>query len=105
MALALYIMFLGHLDGYRDDYLRIATTFATTIMVKLVVKSAGNKDHAQMVGIGGGFVTISQVLRFFGKLTSKGFEGKGISGTGDTGNGLIGELFLKIVEQVKDIKE
>lgn len=102
MGLILYAMLLGHLAGYKDEYLNIATTFATTVMIKLVVNRSGAKDHATMIGIGGGFVTLKQVFVLLEKVTAKGFDGKGVAGTTDTGNGLVGDFFIKVMELIKN---
>lgn len=94
MGLILYGMLMAHLVGYRDEYLKIGTTFATTIMVKLVVKQ-GNKDHATMIGLGGGFVTVTQVLKLLEKVTKRGFSDPNAIGGK---NGLVGDMIESITK-------
>ena len=98
MGLIMYGMLMAHLVGYKDEYMKIATTFATTIMVKLVVKQAGNKDHATMIGLGGGFVTIKQALVLLEKVTKRGFNDTTSSIGGE--NGLVGDMIKNITKLI-----
>jgi len=96
MGVILYGMLIAHIVGYKDEYLKIGTTFATTMMVKIVVKGAGSKDHATMCGIGGGFVTIKQVLGLLEKITHKGFDSLGVTDVNK--NGIVGDMIQSITE-------
>jgi len=96
MGLILYGMLMAHLVGYKDEYMSIATTFATTMMVKLIVKGSGAKDHATMIGIGGGFVTVKQVGVLLEKVTKRGFNVTPNSVGGE--NGIVGDIFKSITE-------
>lgn len=95
MGLIMYGMLMAHLIGYKDEYMKIGTTLATTIMVKLVVKQAGNKDHATMIGLGGGFVTIKQVLILLEKVAKTGFSDTNAVGGK---NGIVGDMIENITK-------
>ncbi|HEY8890699.1 MAG TPA: hypothetical protein VIM70_10625 [Clostridium sp.] len=96
MGLILYGMLMAHLVGYKDEYMRIGTTFATTMMVKLVIKQA-NKDHATMIGLGGGFCVIKDVAILLEKVTKKGFNVLGTNNVGGQ-NGIVGDMLKNITE-------
>jgi len=93
MGIIMYGMLMGHVVGYKDEYMKIAVSFATTMMVKLVIKSAGNKDHATMIGLGGGFVVIKNVFELLDKVTKRGFDVKDTVG-GE--NGIVGDIIKSI---------
>lgn len=102
MALMFYLALIAHLDGYREEYLKVGVTFATTVMMKIVVNRSGAKDHATMIELGGGFLTVSKVFELINKITRRGFDGIGVAGTGDKGKGLVADTLIKIMESLKD---
>ncbi|HEY5588441.1 MAG TPA: hypothetical protein VIK86_05730 [Candidatus Paceibacterota bacterium] len=98
MGLILYGMAMAHIIGYKDEYMKIATNIAVTIMVKLVVKQSGNKDHATMIGLGGGFVVIKNVSELIGEITKKGFN---VTNNFGGKNGIVGDIIGSITELIK----
>ena len=95
MGVLLYGVFLAHVYSYREEYMNIGITFATTVILRKLVKSIGSTDNSDLIGLGGGALTVGECAKLLNELTSKGFAGipKDSSGTG--------EPFFGILELIK----
>lgn len=75
MTVILYAILLAHLNSYKDHYVNIGITFAITYAMKRLVRVAGAKDNADLVGLGGYSLTIGEFVKMLGAIKSSGFKG------------------------------
>lgn len=94
MSIILYGILLAHLTAYREQYTNIGITFAVTVMMKILARKIGDKDNADLIGIGGGALTVGEFAKLIKQVTTRGFNG-GTAGTEAT-KGLLPELLESI---------
>lgn len=99
MTTILYGLLLAHFVAYKDYYAKIGVTFAITYLIKRLVKSAGDKDNADLVGLGGYTLTIGEFIKLLNSIKKNSFTGSSSEET----NEIIGGLLGQIMDSIKDI--
>lgn len=99
MTLILYGLFIAHLNAYRDYYMRIGITFSMTFLMKKLVKSGGQQDNAELIGLGGYALTIGEFVKLIGAMKSSGLY----RGNSEEANKIIGGLLGGSVDLLKGL--
>jgi len=90
-TVVLYAIALAHINAYKTYYASIGITFVVTMCYKLILKSGGNKEIADMVGLGGMVLTVAQVVNLLAAMKHSGFQGDPTKATQFLG-GAVGKM-------------
>jgi len=91
MGVILYGVLLAHLVAYKEQYANIGLTFAATVVIRILAKKTGDKDNADLVGLGGSALTVSEFAKLLKKISESSFDG-----TTGTTKGLVPGLLESI---------
>jgi hypothetical protein len=72
MTVILYGILLAHLNSYKEYYGRIFVTFAVTYLMKRLIKVSGQKEHSELIGLGGYSLTIGEFIKLIGAVKHNG---------------------------------
>lgn len=103
MGVVLYGLLLAHFYSYREEYTHIGITFVVTVALKKLTKSIGSVDNADLIGLGGGCLTVSEFAKLLNVLSRKGFAGTSPESrkiTGDALGGILSSIKESLVEHL-----
>lgn len=63
MILIMYGLLVTHFMSYKNYYIKIGMTFSITYLMKRLIKSAGNKEHADIIGLTGYVITFGEFTK------------------------------------------
>lgn len=99
MMIILYGILLAHINAYREYYTKIGITFAVTYMMKRLIRSSGQKDNADLIGLAGYSLTIGQFFILLNVMKNSGAYG----GNSAEANKIIGGLLGGSVDLLKGL--
>ena len=82
MTVILYGVLLAHFYSYKTQYANIGITFVMTVVMKKLIKSVGSTDNADLIGLGGGCLTVGEFAKLLKAMTVSGFSGSTTSKSG-----------------------
>jgi hypothetical protein len=100
MTVILYGILLAHFNTYRNQYANIGITFAVSFLMKRLLKSAGQKEHGEIVGLGGYTLTIGEFVKLLGQMKKNGIGVQSEEANQIMG-GLLGKGLDSLVEMFK----
>lgn len=101
-TVVLYAIAIAHINAYKHYYASIGITYVVTTCYKLILKSSGNKEISDMMGLGGYVLTFSQVILLLAAMTRSGFSGDQTQTTKFLG-GALGNMIGSSAEFLKSM--
>lgn len=96
MSVILYALLFAHFNAYKQYYGKIGVTFAIAYAMKRIVRSAGNKDHSDLVGLGGYALTVGEMVKLFSAVKKNSFSGSNSNETNEIIGGMLGNIIDSI---------
>jgi hypothetical protein len=90
----------AHFINYKEFYWKIISTFSATYITKRLVRMIGDKDKADILGLGGYALTFVEVLKLLGAVKNNGFQIADDKTKSDMIGGLLGNGIDKIMELI-----
>ena len=90
-SVILYGLIIAHVTAYRNQYMRIGIIYACTFVFKRVVRAGGNKEHADLLGLGGYILTAGAIVELLIAMKGAGFTGDK-EGVQKVVGGLLGDV-------------
>ena len=99
IGLTIYGIVIAHILAYKHHYINIGTTFIATFITKRLIKSFGNNNHADLIGLSGYVLTWGGCMELI-----KAMKANGIGGVVNEENTkIVGGLVGKIVEEIQKV--
>lgn len=98
LSAALIAILYAHFQAYKEHYVKVFGTFAITVVMNKMIRGV-NKDHSDMIKLGGYALTALAVVQLLQKIQSntRSFNGKDSEQDKIVG-GLIGDGLDKLKE-------
>lgn len=99
MILIIYGLLITHFMSYKNYYIKIGMTFSITYLMKRLIKSAGNKEHADIIGLTGYVMTFGEFTNLMKAI--KDASNKALNS--EDANKIIGGLLGDGLETIKEL--